>query len=651
MKNVLGTNHFTGLDVSKASHLIEDGSLTKSVNGWTDETGAVKVARGQDIMYSGYSAISCFAAGRQAGEDSLVWMDGNNVYKNGSNVGTINADVDNMYIRDFDDNFYIMGSTDDKNYIYDGDLLRQHGPWPEDNISLNRLYIYTATNWDVLGASKASSCVVTLDISGGGHPYVAGSWVYFDGISGMTELNGNVYTVTAYTSNTITLDQDSSDFTTWSSGGAAHYRACGLVAGDYRYYTTAVIKFADGSVIESNPVAMYHYNAASSDDASIITLDPTDVVGIEPNIDWDGNYDISGTMGVDYWPGIRTYRTKVDGSDFYLEKENYYNDAKMVYSGGVFGYARSTVFSFTKDTSLGAVFLSGLFDRTPPPESSLMELVGQRLFMNDVSNPQRLYFTGLDGLDYVPTLNYLLMPDTITGIGSVGSVCVVFSADRMWRVSMLGGIPDVDEIETAVGTDYGQVMTTTHMGLLFLRKDGLWTTDGSSPPKHVGREAFASINEPTTITAAGDVLYVGDKNTAYIMQDKAGSRNWHEHLVYHTLADATNGRFYAASTTAVYELMAGYRGTATITTKDFTDYVERQITRVIVDYEGSDIPQVLVNGNREGDYDGHPDEGTDRDGNRRLLRFSIPRLHNHVSNVTVTMSGDGVTYGLWMEGE
>ena len=662
MKNVLGTNHFTGLDVSKAAHLIEDGSLTKSVNGWTDEAGAVKVAKGQDILYTGYSAISCFAAGRQSGSDTLMWMDGNNVYKNGTNVGTINADADDMYMRDFDDNFYIMGSTDDQNYIYDGSVVRQHGCWQLNDFTLSISTATYAATAAILAITNATAAEFEFASA---QSLPVGGTFYVYGCTTMTEFNGKLLTVASVVSSTkVTVAVDSTNYGVYDASSGTISALASGITGVYKYYAVPTVKFADGSVLEGKPRGLVMedsydivYDENDTWTASAITVAATDYVGIKIVVDPD--YTCSGTIGTDYYPGLRLYRTKAGGADYYLEKEWYHGDADFPLVGSEYTTKESDnsatplsrYYSGVLDTNLGAVYLPGPTAHDTPPQSSYMDLVGQRLFMNDVSNPDRLYFTGLDGVDYVDTLDYLLIPDTITGIGSVGSVCVVFSADRMWRVSMLGGIPDMDEIETSVGTVYGEVMATTHMGLLFLRKDGLWVTDGASPPRHVGREAFASINTPTTITAAGDVLYVGDSNTAYIMQDKADSRNWHEQLVYHTLADATNGKFYAASTTAVYELMAGECGSASITTKDFTDYTERQFVRVVVDYYGNDVPSVWVNGNREGDYDGHPDEGTDRDGNRRLLRFSIPRLHNHVSNVTVNYSGNGTVYGLWLEGE
>ena len=86
-----GTNAISGLNKATAPHLIQDHELVKSENGWTVEEGDWTTAPGHKVLYTGYSSISCFAAGRMDGEDHLVWMDGDTVYDNGTSIGTITA--------------------------------------------------------------------------------------------------------------------------------------------------------------------------------------------------------------------------------------------------------------------------------------------------------------------------------------------------------------------------------------------------------------------------------------------------------------------------------------------------------------------------------------------------------------------------------
>ncbi len=642
-KTVFGTTSLLGLDVSRAGHLIADNALTRSVNGWTDKEGVVSVARGRERLYSGYANVHAFAAGRVDGEDRLVWMDGDDVYADGTNVHTLSTSGDDMYIRDFDDKFFFMGSTDEKNYVLDENEFRQLGAWDTEP-AINSVYVYSPVPEIITNISKASQAIVTITDA---TAYTAGRRVYFENVVGMEEVNGNIYTITASTATTFTIDLDTSDFSAIGTAGDAYLFGCG-VTGDYKYYTTNIIRLGSGEVIESNPTIMHNRN---SEDDTVFSLTPTDGVTFAIRVNFDDEYISSGVAEVDYTPGVRIYRTKADGSDFYLEKELMAGDGKLIKISTYYDVTATTVFSFTKDTGLGAVYLTGLFDHTIPPPASLMDLVGQRLYMNDVNNPKRLYFTGLDGTDYVPTLNYLTFPDVIEMIGSAGPVCVVGAGDRLWRVSMFGGIPDVDEIESPVGTTWGRAVATTHLGLLFLRNDGLWVCDGASPPVKVSRQAFSEISEPTALSVYGDIAYIGDSDNAYVMIQSNGGRHWHEYQQHGTLVDSTNSNFYAADDNGIYRLFSGDYMVADIETKEWTNYKEVQATRVTLDFEGDSIPEVWVNGNREGDYMGHLDEGTDTEGERRLIRFSIPMYHNHVFSVRVKFCGNGKLYGVFLEGE
>jgi len=68
----------------------------------------------------------------------------------------------------------------------------------------------------ITGASKAFPCVLTANNS-----FYPGQSVLITDVGGMTELNDNIYSVYAATSTTISLNVDSSAFTTYSSGGTA----------------------------------------------------------------------------------------------------------------------------------------------------------------------------------------------------------------------------------------------------------------------------------------------------------------------------------------------------------------------------------------------------------------------------------------------
>jgi Phage tail tube protein, TTP/Ubiquitin-activating enzyme E1 FCCH domain len=70
----------------------------------------------------------------------------------------------------------------------------------------------------ITGATKANPCVLTCTA----HTFIVGDVVRISGIVGMTQLNGNDYVVSTVATNSITLfGVDSTDYTTWASGGIA----------------------------------------------------------------------------------------------------------------------------------------------------------------------------------------------------------------------------------------------------------------------------------------------------------------------------------------------------------------------------------------------------------------------------------------------
>lgn len=67
----------------------------------------------------------------------------------------------------------------------------------------------------ITGITQASQAVMTA----AGHGISAGDQVTLSGVAGMTEVNGNTYDVVSVTTDTLTLDVDSSGFTAYTSGG------------------------------------------------------------------------------------------------------------------------------------------------------------------------------------------------------------------------------------------------------------------------------------------------------------------------------------------------------------------------------------------------------------------------------------------------
>lgn len=77
----------------------------------------------------------------------------------------------------------------------------------------------------ISGASKAASCVLIIT---GLKPSIGASLTP-SGVVGMTQLNGNTYTVTGVSGNNVTINVNSTGFTTYVSGGTATYTGSGVI--------------------------------------------------------------------------------------------------------------------------------------------------------------------------------------------------------------------------------------------------------------------------------------------------------------------------------------------------------------------------------------------------------------------------------------
>jgi len=91
----------------------------------------------------------------------------------------------------------------------------------EDNFIVDIPYPSVA---NITGATKDSQAVLTLEWDPAAdapniNTYFVGQQVAIAGVVGMTQLNGNVYTIVAVTPTTITINVDSTGFSTYVSGG------------------------------------------------------------------------------------------------------------------------------------------------------------------------------------------------------------------------------------------------------------------------------------------------------------------------------------------------------------------------------------------------------------------------------------------------
>ncbi len=91
-------------------------------------------------------------------------------------------------------------------------LLRDQGTDEAPSLTITNTPISAV----ITGATQAASAVLTANNS-----FVVGESITITGVVGMTQLNGNTYTITAVTPTTITLNVNSTGFTPYISGGLA----------------------------------------------------------------------------------------------------------------------------------------------------------------------------------------------------------------------------------------------------------------------------------------------------------------------------------------------------------------------------------------------------------------------------------------------
>jgi len=90
-------------------------------------------------------------------------------------------------------------------------FIRDQGTTEPKSLNVNFYFSATITN-----ATQANPCVLTAN-----NNYVLGQNVKISGVTGMTQLNGNTYLITAVSPTTITIDVDSTLFTAYGAGGVA----------------------------------------------------------------------------------------------------------------------------------------------------------------------------------------------------------------------------------------------------------------------------------------------------------------------------------------------------------------------------------------------------------------------------------------------
>src|SRR5262245_22319796 len=92
----------------------------------------------------------------------------------------------------------------------------------------NQIPAVSALTGNIGGATKANPCVITSTA----HGLSTGQKITIASVGGMTQLNGNTYTITKLSADTFSLDGiNSTAYTTYTSGGTWSVVATGLGVG------------------------------------------------------------------------------------------------------------------------------------------------------------------------------------------------------------------------------------------------------------------------------------------------------------------------------------------------------------------------------------------------------------------------------------
>lgn len=198
------------------------------------------------------------------------------------------------------------------------------------------------------------------------------------------------------------------------------------------------------------------------------------------------------------WDKIRIYRTLDGGAVPYLVAE---------VTAGTASYTDNT-----PDASLGAE-IARLGENQPPPESYIMAVFAQSIFMVDASNPYlirvSLPYTGdITDLEYYPDDYFIVANHPITGLLAVPGKLLVFHARGVSFVSGFS-IDDfvLSNFSSGIGTLFHHSLATNGDQVTFLAEQGIVSMNRGGLIHHISREIDEDL-QPLLTGSNTDNLYV-----------------------------------------------------------------------------------------------------------------------------------------------
>ena len=306
----------------------------------------------------------------------------------------------------------------------------------------------------------------------------------------------------------------------------------------------------------------------------------------------------------------------------------------------------------THDTEVGGAYLYTQGARRNPPNAREAVVIGSRLLLNDKDNPRYLWFSNIDSVDHFGNLDYLVMPDTITGFGRVRNTAAVIMPSGISQVAFSGGLPDVRAADGVVGGVYGDAITSTKMGVLFARDDGVYLFDGINVSR-VSNKGYIGddLGTPVAIVEAGDTLLLHGTDASFTANMVGGEYIWHQVDLddYNFISADSSGNMYGFGTTQIDKLFAGSYANGTLWSKIFGDYGTYSPTRLVVDIDGPGTIHARLIGNRTSEALRRNVSGTS--SSRRIERLSLPRPRGEYFYIEMETTGDLAVHGFWLEVE
>lgn len=121
----------------------------------------------------------------------------------------------------------------------------------EDHFAVDSGLTYEGTNYTITGATQADPVVITAN----GHGHSNGDTVYLKNITGMTELNGRLFTVANATANTYELQGiDGTSYSAYVSGGESRVTTT-TITNLHHLEGETLVALGDGNVMEDLTVS------------------------------------------------------------------------------------------------------------------------------------------------------------------------------------------------------------------------------------------------------------------------------------------------------------------------------------------------------------------------------------------------------------